>query len=164
VILGGGAIHKDWWHNSIPSYRPDKASGMMAYLIIDRALGTGGSYFVSIDWTSKFAAALMLSWRHSDFVATELGSLWWLWFCRLCSWLIPRHQRCFAWTGWTVGVCMVFVSLWQLMSNHGEYCYSYDWVVNIIAKGVIIFFKRVQWNLSERTPVVCGHSSITDDF
>jgi hypothetical protein len=60
AILGGGAIHKDWWHNSIPSYRPDKASGMMAYLVIDRALVTGGSHFVSIDWTSKFAAALML--------------------------------------------------------------------------------------------------------
>jgi hypothetical protein len=43
------------------SYRADKASGMMVYLVIDRALVTGGSHFVSIDWTSKFAAALMLS-------------------------------------------------------------------------------------------------------
>jgi hypothetical protein len=62
VILGGGrAIHKDWWHSSVPSYRPDKASGVMAYLIIDRALGTDGSHLVSIDGPPKFAAALRLS-------------------------------------------------------------------------------------------------------
>jgi hypothetical protein len=39
----------------------DKASGMMAFLVIDRALGTGGSHFVSIDCPPKFAAALILS-------------------------------------------------------------------------------------------------------
>jgi hypothetical protein len=33
---------------------------MMAYLHIDRVLGTGGSHFLSIDCSSKFAAALML--------------------------------------------------------------------------------------------------------
>jgi hypothetical protein len=42
-------------------YRPDKGSGMMAYLVIDRALGTGDSHFVSVDCPPKFAAALMLS-------------------------------------------------------------------------------------------------------
>jgi hypothetical protein len=42
-------------------YGQDKANGMMAYFVIDRALGTGGSRFVSIDCPSKFVAALMLS-------------------------------------------------------------------------------------------------------
>jgi hypothetical protein len=36
------------------------ASGMMAYLLINRALGTGGSHFVSLD-CPKYEAALMLS-------------------------------------------------------------------------------------------------------
>jgi hypothetical protein len=34
---------------------------MIAHLLTDRALGTGGSHFVSIDLHPKFAAALMLS-------------------------------------------------------------------------------------------------------
>jgi hypothetical protein len=37
------------------------AGGMMACLLIDRALSTGGSHVVSINCPSKFAAALMLS-------------------------------------------------------------------------------------------------------
>jgi hypothetical protein len=58
---GGGGMQKEIRHNSIPSYRPDKASGMVAFLFVDQALGTGGSHFVSIDCPPKFAAALMLS-------------------------------------------------------------------------------------------------------
>jgi hypothetical protein len=34
---------------------------MMACLVIDRALGVGGSHFVLTDCPPKFAAALMLS-------------------------------------------------------------------------------------------------------
>jgi hypothetical protein len=75
--------HKDWWHNSI-SYRSDMASGLVAYLVIDRALGTGGSHFVSIDCPSNFAAALMLY----DVIAILLPWSPWRYhsiFCILCG-------------------------------------------------------------------------------
>jgi hypothetical protein len=38
-----------------------KAGGMIAHSLTDRALGTGGSHFVSIDLPPNTAAAVMLS-------------------------------------------------------------------------------------------------------
>jgi hypothetical protein len=38
-----------------------KAGDMIAQLFTNRALGTGGSHFVSIDLPANFAAAVMLS-------------------------------------------------------------------------------------------------------
>jgi hypothetical protein len=38
-----------------------KAVGIIAYLLIDRALGTGGSHCVSVDLPPNFVAAVVLS-------------------------------------------------------------------------------------------------------
>jgi hypothetical protein len=45
----------------IACFLTDRAGGMIAYPLTERALGTGSSHFVSIEYLLGTAAAVMLS-------------------------------------------------------------------------------------------------------